>query len=70
VLTFMAALNREATTALRTAGFRFNKVLQHWEGLARRDDAEKLATAHDGTLQRIAVTSLPSLAPELQRAAE
>jgi hypothetical protein len=70
VLTFSATLDREATTALRAAGFRFNKVLQHWEGLARPDEAEKLAKAGGGTLQRIAVTSPPSPAPELQRAAE
>ena len=32
VLTFPAALPKDATAALRAAGFRFNKVLQHWEG--------------------------------------
>jgi hypothetical protein len=70
VLAFPTALDRDVTTALRAAGFRFNKVLQHWEGLARRDDAEKLATAHGGTLRRIAATSPPAHAPELQTAAE
>lgn len=35
LLTFPAALAKEATATLRTAGFRFNKVLQHWEVLAR-----------------------------------
>src|SRR5579875_1400279 len=48
VLTFSATLDREATTALRAAGFRFNKVLQHWEGLAQYPEAEKLAKAHSG----------------------
>jgi hypothetical protein len=70
VLTFPAALDREITTTLRAAGFRFNKVLQHWEGLARPDEAEELAKAHGGTLRRIAATSLPSSAPELPTAAE
>jgi len=66
VLTFAAALDREITTALRGAGFRFNKVLQHWEGLARPDDAQQLATAHGGTVRRI--TATPP-APQLQTAA-
>lgn len=57
VLTFPAALDRDVTTALRAAGFRFNKVLQHWEGLARPDEAETLAAVHDGTLRRVAVAS-------------
>jgi len=39
------------------------RCLQHWEGLTRPDDAEKLAKAHGGTLRRIAVTSPPSPCP-------
>lgn len=70
VLTFSAALDREVTTALRTAGFRFSKVLQHWEGLARPNDAERLARAHGGTMRRIAATAPPPSAPALQSAAE
>ena len=54
LLTFPAALDREVTTALRVAGFRFSKVMQHWEGLARFDDAEKLAKPHGGAARRIA----------------
>ncbi len=53
VLTFPTALDREVTTALRDAGFRFNKVLQHWEGLAHPGEAETLANAHGGTLRRV-----------------
>ena len=68
VLTFPATLDRDITTALRAAGFRFNKVLQHWEGLAHPDEAEKLAHAHRGTMRRIAATP-PSPAPALQTAA-
>jgi hypothetical protein len=70
VLTFSTALGREVTTALRAAGFRFNKVLQHWEGLARHDDAEKLARVHGGTLRRITAAPRPSPTPALQSAAE
>jgi hypothetical protein len=51
-LAFSAALGRDATTALRGSGFRFNKLLQHWEGLAHFDEAETLATAHGGTVRR------------------
>lgn len=54
VLTFPSPLDREVTTALRAAGFRFNKVLQHWEGLARPDEGEALAKAHGGALRRVA----------------
>ena len=53
VLTFPAPLDREATTALRQAGFRFSKVMQHWEGLARFAEAEALAKAHGGTARRV-----------------
>jgi hypothetical protein len=54
VLTFPAALAKEATATLRTAGFRFNKVLQHWEGLARVEDAQQLAKEHGGTARQVA----------------
>lgn len=61
VLTFPAALAKETTATLRAAGFRFNKVLQHWEGLARVEDAQQLAKAHSGTARQIAA-SLPTSA--------
>jgi hypothetical protein len=58
VLTFPQALPKDATAPLRAAGFRFNKVLQHWEGMARFDAAEQLAVTHGGTARR--VTPLPA----------
>jgi hypothetical protein len=61
VLTFPAALAKEATATLRTAGFRFNKVLQHWEGLARIEEARQLAKEHGGTARQVA-TSRPASA--------
>jgi hypothetical protein len=53
VLTFPGALPKEATPPLREAGFRFNKVLQHWEGMARFEAAETLAVTHGGTARRV-----------------
>ena len=61
VLSFPNALPKDATAPLRAAGFRFNKVFQHWEGMARFDEAQQLATTHTGTARR--VTPLPSDTP-------
>jgi hypothetical protein len=70
VLAFPAPLDRDATTALRGAGFRFNKLMKHWEGLARFDEASALAATHGGTARRVAVASPPSPGPVADRAAE
>ena len=71
VLTFPTALGKDVTAALRQAGFRFSKVMQHWEGLARFDEAERLATAHGGTTRRVAATvSAPQPQPVAAAAAE
>jgi hypothetical protein len=61
ILAFPATLAREATTTLRAAGFRFNKLLQHWEGSARLADAEALATAHGGEVRRAAFAFSPAV---------
>ncbi len=53
LLTFAVPLSKEATIALRKAGFRYSKVMQHWEGLARFDDASALAATHDGTARQV-----------------
>ena len=53
LLTFPGPLGKDATNALRTAGFRFSKVMQHWEGLARYAEAETLAKQHGGTARRV-----------------
>ena len=60
VLTFPAALAKEATAPLRAAGFRFNTVLQHWEGLARFDDARQLADARGGAARRVTPPPTPA----------
>ena len=67
VLTFPNALVKEATAALRAAGFRFNKVFKHWEGLARFDEAEQLAEANSGKARRVTPLSSPT---KLDTAAE
>jgi Conjugal transfer protein TraD len=69
VLSFPAALDRDVTTALRAVGFRFNKVLQHWEGLARYDEASSLVKAHGGTAQRVAASPTPPTPAPAQQAA-
>ena len=70
VLTFPAPLAKDATNMLRATGFRFSKVLQHWEGLAHFEDAAGLAQAQGGVARRIATTpALPSPAPARPEAA-
>jgi len=62
VLSFPAALAKDAAMTLRSTGFRFNKFLQHWEGRALFAEAETLARAYNGTARRVA-------GPVLQQAA-
>ena len=53
LLTFTVPLPKDATTALRKAGFRYSRVMQHWEGLARYEDADALAKAPGGSARRV-----------------
>ena len=57
LLTFAAPLAKDATVALRKAGFRYSKVMQHWEGLARFDEASTLAKAHGGSARQLGGTA-------------
>jgi hypothetical protein len=57
LLTFSGPLDKDATTTLRAAGFRYSRVMQHWEGLARFAEAEPLAKTHGGTARRVGATS-------------
>ena len=57
LLSFTGPLAKDATTALRRAGFRYSKVMRHWEGLARFDDASTLAKAHGGSTRRVGTTT-------------
>ena len=60
-VTFSAPLPLAFTTALRAAGLRWNKVLQHWEGLAEHDAVATLA-AERGGVQRVAAPAASSAA--------
>lgn len=53
VLTFPEPLPKTATAALRAAGFRFSAVFQHWEGLARPEDAQALVAEYGGNASRV-----------------
>lgn len=53
LLRFGVALPKDATQALRKAGFRYSKIMQHWEGLARVEDAEALARSYHGTAHQV-----------------
>ena len=57
LLSFPMPLAKDATVALRKAGFRYSKVMQHWEGLARFDEASTLAKAHGGTARQLGGTA-------------
>ena len=53
VILFPGPIAREVTAQLRAMGLRWNKVLQHWEGIAEHDTVEPLALAHGGTIRRV-----------------
>jgi len=53
VITLPGSQPMTVTTRLRRAGLRFSKVFQHWEGLARVDEAEGLAAELGGTVKRV-----------------
>jgi hypothetical protein len=53
IVTFPAPLSKDATNALRAAGFRFSKILRHWEGLALYEAASRLAAEHGGAVRRV-----------------
>jgi len=69
VLTFSTPLGKDDTTPLRAAGFRFNRVLQHWEGRARFADAEALANERGGSARRVTPPALLNSAPARSSAA-
>jgi hypothetical protein len=52
-VTFPAPLPTPFSTRLRGAGLRWNKLLQHWEGLAHYDAVAELAAEHEGTIVRV-----------------
>ena len=54
-------------TALRAAGMRWNKVMRHWESLARYEEVAALAAEHGGSVRRVsaAPVSPPSPPPSI-----
>ena len=67
VLTLAGPQPAPVTARLRQAGFRWSKVLRHWEGLARPDEATSLAAELGATLRR--VEAEPPPAPGVHAAA-
>ena len=53
ILTFAAELSTTLAAQVRAAGFRWSKVLRHWEGLALHSVAQEIAQAHGGELRRL-----------------
>lgn len=53
VITLPGSQPAPVTARLRALGFRFSKVMQHWEGHALHDDAKALADELGGTLRRV-----------------
>ena len=70
LLTFTAALPKDVTSVLRKAGFRYSKIMQHWEGLARPDDAEALAKAHGGTARPVNAANGAGAVPAITEVGE
>jgi hypothetical protein len=62
ILILEGAQPTAVTTRLRQAGFRWSKVMRHWEGLVRPDEAQALAAEFGGTVQRVD-TSPPDTRP-------
>ena len=60
VLTFPAPLDKDATNALRAAGFRFSKIMRHWEGLALYDAAAEPRHGAWRYCRRVAAASPPT----------
>lgn len=59
ILTLAAAQPLAVTTRLRKAGFRWSKVLQHWEGLARHEEALSLAEEFGGQVRKVDGPTVP-----------
>jgi len=52
-VTFPTPLPTPFSTRLRGAGLRWNKLMQHWEGLAAYEAVATLAAEHDGIVARV-----------------
>ena len=77
ILTLPSPATAPLQAQLRKAGFRWSKVLHHWEGLALHGEAAAIAAEHGGAVRRVdastevAADTLPSApSAELSSAAE
>lgn len=64
LLTFPVAPTKDTIVLLRAGGFRFNKVLLHWEGLGQFEDAQRLAAAYGGAARRALPSSAAGAMPD------
>jgi len=69
VLTLAAPATAPLQAQLRKAGFRWSKVMRHWEGMALYDEAAAFAQEHGGAVQRVregepSAEGVPSAAAE------
>lgn len=55
VLTFGSYPAAATVVTLRASGFRFNRLMRHWEGLALFEEAEAMAEAYGGVARQLAV---------------
>ncbi|MER9126417.1 conjugal transfer protein TraD [Mesorhizobium sp. M0959] len=69
-LTFPAPLPTPFATRLRGAGLRWNKVLQHWEGLADHDAVATLAAEQNGSVRRVHSTAESDREPDRGKKSE
>lgn len=61
---FSAPLPTPFATRLRGAGLRWNKVMQHWEGLADHDAVAALAAEQSGSVRRVHPTAESERGPK------
>ncbi|MFQ8433310.1 conjugal transfer protein TraD [Amaricoccus sp. W119] len=60
ILALDGAQAATVTARLRALGFRWSKVMRHWEGLASYDDARRAADELGGTLRRVQTDAAPA----------
>jgi hypothetical protein len=55
VLTFATPPVAAVVETLRTCGFRYNRLLRHWEGLVDVEEASALAQSHGGVARAVTI---------------
>ena len=62
VISFPAPVARGVAAALRSAGLRFNRLREEWEGRADFDKAATIANDHRGTIRKVGTTAMATAA--------